>query len=133
MMKRYLSFAAILGMAVFGLALSGCAADGGGGGAGDTGLLTVRNLPSAGANVTVYKNSAVPLDMAANDAINNPDHKSPFKLSKPDTTPFTETGVFYVRVIGRGQGQGGGTRHADNVPFTNGSAELDWATMDLLE
>jgi hypothetical protein len=127
-MKRSLFFASIFGMmlVVFGLVLAGCDSPAGTNGTNESSKLAVKNLPSAGADVFVYKDSSIGAEQIGFDGYNNAEHKSPFNLSAGDNTPFTETGRFYVVVSSRSIE---GIKYQDNVPFTNGSAELDWNTM----
>jgi hypothetical protein len=131
-MKRYLFFTAILGMAVFGLMLAGCAIDSGGvGGTSEPGLLTVRNLPTGGWTINVYGSSEKIGGAAATAALDdNRTGRSPFKLSTAQNLVFTATGEYYVEIIV--VGTMGGTKGADRVNFTNGSAVVDWNEMTLL-
>jgi hypothetical protein len=131
-MKRYLFFAAILGMAAFGLALVGCAdgGGGGGGGGGEPGLLTVHNLPTGGWTITVYTGADKGRTAATAAVADNPNGRSPFKLSTIYNTPFMDTNEYYVEIIVGGAF--GGTKGADRVRFTNGSAVVDWNEMTVI-
>jgi hypothetical protein len=118
---------------VFGMMAVGCGDGGssGGGGGGNYGTLTINNCPAI-TSLSIYNPPKAPTTQAEFDTASISyiaiamSRKSPFQLVSiiNPAEKFTHTGNFMVVIL-----TGGTNYFKANVPFTNGSATIDFSDM----